>query len=32
MAQAYWDGLSNAIDTGKVFERFSRATASGVPQ
>ncbi|MDP1611711.1 MAG: hypothetical protein Q8M11_11695 [Sulfuritalea sp.] len=32
MALAYWDGLSNAMDTGKAIECFSRATVGGVPQ
>lgn len=32
MALAYWDGLSNAVDTGKVIESFGRATIGGVPQ
>lgn len=32
MALAYWDGLSNAVDTGKAIESFSRATVGVVPQ
>ncbi len=32
MALAYWDGIANAVDTGKAIEGFSRLAVSGVKQ
>jgi hypothetical protein len=32
MAEAYWNGISNAVDTGKAIESFNRLKVCGVPQ